>query len=103
MIVPRWRFALKMGADRSGIIPCRKKPASQLPTIANVTMSSDAPETDLTDSLVTEFKLDPASSSHLYLQVRNGLARKIRSRIALGSLPFARFTSAQARFNRTRP
>ena len=43
-------------------------------------MSSDTPETDLTDSLVTEFKLDPASSSHLYLQVRNGLARMIRER-----------------------
>ena len=44
-------------------------------------MSNVAPETDLTDSLVTEFKLDPASSSHLYLQVRNGLARMIRERL----------------------
>ena len=43
-------------------------------------MSSDAPEMDLTDSLVSELKLDPASSSHLYLQVRNGLARMIRER-----------------------
>ncbi len=43
-------------------------------------MSSDAPDTDLTDALVAELKLDPASSSHLYLQVRNGLARMIRER-----------------------
>ena len=51
-----------------------------LPTIAKLTMSSDAPDTDLTDALVAELKLDPASSSHLYLQVRNGLARMIRER-----------------------
>ena len=43
-------------------------------------MSSDAPDTDLTDALVAELKLDPTSSSHLYLQVRNGLARMIRER-----------------------
>ena len=44
-------------------------------------MSSDAPDTDLTDALVAELKLDPASSSHLYLQVRNGLALMIRERL----------------------
>ena len=57
-------------------------------------MSSVAPETDLTDSLVTEFKLDPASSSHLYLQVRNGLARMIREHLGISRVTARKAISA---------
>jgi GntR family transcriptional regulator len=43
-------------------------------------MSSNTSDTDLTDSLFSELSLDPTSTTHLYLQVRNGLARLIRNR-----------------------
>ena len=47
---------------------------------ATVYMSSNTSDTSPTDALVAELKLDPAASPHLYLQVRNGLARLIRER-----------------------
>lgn len=47
-------------------------------------IDTSAPETvapvDPADFLVAELKLDPSASPHLYLQVRNGLARLIRER-----------------------
>jgi GntR family transcriptional regulator len=43
-------------------------------------MSSNAPDAHPADVLAAEINLDPAASLHLYLQVRNGLARLIRER-----------------------
>ena len=43
-------------------------------------MASKTTDTDATDFLTSELTLDPAASLHLYLQLRNGLARLIRER-----------------------
>jgi GntR family transcriptional regulator len=43
-------------------------------------MASNITEPLATDALVAELGLDPALPTHLYLQVRNGLARLIRER-----------------------
>jgi len=43
-------------------------------------MSSTNNDPNETDALIAELSLDPSASSHLYLQVRNGLARLIRER-----------------------
>ena len=43
-------------------------------------MSSTNNDSNETDALIAELSLDPSASSHLYLQVRNGLARLIRER-----------------------
>ena len=43
-------------------------------------MSNPHSDFNTTDALFAEVGLDPAASTHLYLQVRNGLARLIRER-----------------------
>ena len=43
-------------------------------------MSNPHSDFNTTDALFAELGLDPAASTHLYLQVRNGLARLIRER-----------------------
>ena len=43
-------------------------------------MSSNLNDSNDIDALIAELSLDPGASSHLYLQVRNGLARLIRER-----------------------
>ena len=48
--------------------------------MAETSLASDSSHAEPIDSLVAEISLDSAASSHLYLQVRNGLARLIRER-----------------------